>query len=185
MSSGTPAAGVDPRRRWIRNTWWAGLLLAAVWLFYVQSTRVHVIPAGEATPADPLFVLGVDGRMIDLADHRGKVVVVNLWASWCAPCRSEIPAFSRTQAALRDRGLWVLGINVEDLPIEQVAELQRELGMTFSGAVPHRPLGGTFVPAGKIPQTWLIDRQGRVRANHVGMITESALRKACLRLLDE
>ncbi len=173
------------RRQWIRNTWWIGLLMAAGWLFYVQSTRLRLVPAEEALPASPLFVLGLDGQMIDLAEFRGEVVAVNLWASWCGPCRSEIPAFSRTWQALGDRGLRVIGVNVEGMAADRLVEVQRRLGMTYPGAIQDRPLTGTFRPSGSIPQTWLIDRRGRVRADHTGMVTESAFRKACERLLDE
>jgi len=161
-----------------------GLALVAV-LFWLSQTRIAVRPASRAPQASPLELRDLDGRELSLAGLRGKVVLINLWASWCGPCRSEIPGLTRLAHELGPRGLVVLGVNVEDLAPSRVAELGKELGIDYPIAQPAGPLTGTFADEGVLPQSWLIDRRGRVRASRAGWAPERAFRRACERLLGE
>jgi thiol-disulfide isomerase/thioredoxin len=127
------------------------------------------------TPADPpptpahAFKTR-DGAETTLAAFRGKVVVVNVWAMWCAPCRTEMPTLARLAQAYQDRDLVVLPINV-DIEADKVAD-----GRSFIDV--HEPLpfytDATFklpflLPGkGKMPQTVLLDREGRIRAAFAG-----------------
>jgi thiol-disulfide isomerase/thioredoxin len=127
------------------------------------------------TPADlpptPTQVFKTrDGADTTLAAFRGKVVVVNVWAMWCAPCRTEMPTLARLAQAYQDRDLVVLPINV-DIEADKVAD-----GRSFIDV--HEPLpfytDATFklpflLPGkGKMPQTVLLDRKGRIRAAFAG-----------------
>jgi thiol-disulfide isomerase/thioredoxin len=153
-----------------------GLALVAL-LFWMSQTTIAVRPANRAPQASSLELRDLDGRELSLAGLRGKVVLINLWASWCGPCRSEIE--------LGPRGLVVLGINVEELAPGRVADLGAELGIDYPIAQLAGPLAGTFADEGVLPQSWLIDRRGRVRATQVGWAPERAFRRACERLLQE
>ena len=175
----------DRPRSWIRTAVWLAVVLALAWVWFLYNARLVVRPAQSAPAASELRLRTPEGADLDLADYRGKVVVVNLWASWCGPCRAEIPGLSRLYAELGDRGLVVLGVNVESLGLERVGELQRELGVAYPAGVASRALSGTFTDPRVLPYTWLVDRQGRVRASRGGLLTESSLRRACRKLLDE
>ncbi len=130
-------------------------------------------------------MIDLDGRRLAVADYRGQVVVVNLWASWCGPCRAEIPGLVRVHEALRAQGLVLLGVNVESLPMEQLVDLVEQLEIAYPVVVPAGPLVGTFSDSSVLPYTWLIDREGRVRAAHGGFVTSSALERAVTALLAE
>jgi thiol-disulfide isomerase/thioredoxin len=132
-----------------------------------------------------LSLLDTAERRFDLEAHRGDVVVLNLWASWCPPCRAEIPRLNRLERELSARGLVVLGVNAEELPLAGLGETAQKLGIAYPVALPLSPLTGALRPNGTMPQTWLIDRRGRVRASVVGLVSERALRSACERLLRE
>jgi thiol-disulfide isomerase/thioredoxin len=125
-----------------------------------------------------------DASELALEAFRGKVVVLNLWASWCAPCRAEIPRLNRL-AAEGHEDLVVVGVNVEGLDGGRLAGLMGELGIDYVVASPTAELGGSFAWNGLLPFTWLIDKGGRVRAAHGGLPAEHALRRACETLLGE
>ncbi len=117
----------------------------------------------EGRPAPGLrFARVVDGSMASLADHRGEVVVLNLWATWCPPCRAELPDLDRLQATYRDRGLVVLQIS--DEPRETLTSFLEESPMTTEhGYVESFPW-----PAAGRPTTFVIDREGVVRKAFLG-----------------
>ena len=112
-----------------------------------------------------------DGKAVTLADFRGKVVVVNLWAMWCVPCRTEMPTLARlAQTYAGNPDLVVLPVNVDDKP-DSIADARSFIDV-------HEPLPFYSDPAfklpflfpdkGKMPQTILLDRQGRIRATFAG-----------------
>lgn len=163
---------------------WIAVFVVVFFGWRMWAGRVRVVAAERAPEASRLALVAPDGRRSELADYRGRVVVVNVWASWCGPCRSEIPGFSRVYLDLRDRGLEVLGVNVDDAGLDWAGAGQ-SLGIEYTQVRPEEGFGGTFPFPEIIPHSWFIDRQGRVRASHSGYLTESALRAAVIELLEE
>lgn len=161
------------------------LAVAALWWWIDRAMSVRLVPADAAPPASPLALVDLDGGELSLSGYRGRVVLLNLWAGWCRPCRTEIPRLARLDRELRSEGLTVLGLNVESLPPAALGPLARELGIGYPVLLPGGGFHGTFATDGSIPQTWLIDRRGRVRSSHTGLATERSLRRACLELLAE
>ena len=111
-----------------------------------------------------------EGAEARFADFRGKVVVVNLWAMWCAPCRTEMPTLARLARTYQDRDLMVLPINVDAEP-DKIADARSFIDVheplpLYSD--PRFQLPFEFPGKGKMPQTILLDRQGRVRAAFAG-----------------
>lgn len=122
------------------------------------------------TPAPDHVFKDAEGRDVRLADFRGKVVVVNLWAMWCAPCRTEMPTLARLAQAYPDSDLLVLPVNV-DIEPDKIADARSFIGVheplrMYSD--PKFELPFLFPGKGKMPQTILLDRQGRVRAAFAG-----------------
>jgi peroxiredoxin len=111
----------------------------------------------------------VDGGRAALSDYRGKVVVVNLWGSWCPPCRAEARGFQQVWTAYRDKGVQFLGINTRDTSVENARIFDRNFGITYpslydpDGAQILRFPKGSLNPQA-IPTTLVIDRQGRIAA---------------------
>jgi thiol-disulfide isomerase/thioredoxin len=185
MTVDADRAGRGGGKRWIRALLALGLAATVLGLWLHQAGRVAVTPADRAPWAAALRLLDADGRAFSLADLRGKVVLLNLWADWCAPCRVETPRLNRLQRDFASRGLEVLGVNVDQLDTGALKAAQRELQIEYRVAVPLSPFEGSLQPTGTIPQLWLIDRDGRVRASHVGLVPEHGLRQACTTLLTE
>ena len=134
-------------------------------------------------PVTELPVLGSDGTG-SLADHKGKVVVLNVWASWCPPCVSEMPMLQRTHDEITDRGGLVLGIDTQDAS-EEALKFLREKDITFSSLRDRDREYGRELGVSGYPETFLIDRQGRIVALKRGPIDQAWLDEHLEPLLEE
>lgn len=122
-------------------------------------------PADLAPAPDQTFQ-NREGNEVAFADFRGRVVVVNLWAMWCAPCRTEMPTLAALQAAYPEDRVLVLPVNVDtgdDAVADAVSFIDVHEPLPFYSDRSFR-LPFVFPGAGKMPQTILLDRQGRIRA---------------------
>jgi cytochrome c biogenesis protein CcmG, thiol:disulfide interchange protein DsbE len=134
-------------------------------------------------PVKDLPRLGGDGTA-SLADEKGKVVVLNVWASWCEPCKTEMPLLQRTHERISKQGGLVLGIDMQE-PAERGLEFVNEKGITFPSLRDRdrdyvRDLG-----VSGYPETFLIDRRGRIVALQRGPIDQKWLDQHLPRLLAE
>ncbi|MGH2372525.1 MAG: TlpA family protein disulfide reductase [bacterium] len=156
-----------------------GCLVAALGLLFYLTIRgsrpesISVALARGLTPEAPGFVLPrLDGRgAIALDSLRGRVVVINFWASWCAPCRAEATALEATWQRYRNRGVIVLGINVQDLVPEGLRFL-RETKTTYPMVrdrdnTVYRAYGLTG-----LPETFFVDRSGRIVSKFRGGVSD-------------
>jgi len=146
---------------------------------------VAVAPAGVASASDPLFdavpvtpVRGdveapafrastPDGTRIALADYKGQVLLLNFWATWCPPCREEMPSIETLHREFREQGLVVLAISVLDRP-HAVVEFMRELGLTFPALLDADGALAKRYGARGLPSTHLVDRHGRLVGRAIG-----------------
>jgi cytochrome c biogenesis protein CcmG/thiol:disulfide interchange protein DsbE len=136
-------------------------------------------------PAAPFTLTAFDGTPVVLEALRGKVVVVNFWASWCHPaCYEEAPVLEQGWRAYRDRGVVVVGVDVQDTE-EAARKFIDRFGLSFVNAPD--PGGRVSVDYGVygVPETFFVDRRGRIRAKHVGAVTEAVFRQHVERLLAE
>lgn len=108
----------------------------------------------------------LDGSTFKLADKKGKVVLVNMWATWCGPCRSEMPSLVRLQDKLRDKGFEIVGLDVDEEPVDQVNKFAEEMKLNYTLVFGDTAVQNELVKISKfggIPQSFLIDRDGRLR----------------------
>lgn len=112
----------------------------------------------------------LDGRAWNLKEHRGKVVLMNFWATWCGPCRSEIPALVRLGDKYRARGLEVVGVSLDDGAQELIKEFVAQYNVNYPVLLPAP--GSALAVQRKIPMSILIDREGRLAKKYVGAADE-------------
>lgn len=112
-------------------------------------------------PAPAFETLGLDGSMQRLAEHRGKVVLVNIWATWCEPCRKEMPKLDRLYRERKDQGFIVFGLSEEDTALQRKFLEQTAVSyplLTIKGQVP-----SLYRDIARYPAIFLIDRKGRLQ----------------------
>ncbi|RBY82384.1 hypothetical protein DQ238_03550 [Geodermatophilus sp. TF02-6] len=183
---GEPAAPPRRRRRWV-----AALALVVLVALggAVLAGRLGGSEAAPSAlvgqPAPPLQGQTLDGGTFDLAQWRGEVVLVNVWASWCAPCRREQPLLTEAAAALGPRGLRIVGIDVRDTP-EDARSFLAEAGSAGWPSVrdpegTHAVEWGTFA----LPETYLVDRDGTVVAKAVGEVDPRWITDTVVPVLEE
>lgn len=156
------------------------LLAALAWFVYRRfAPRVTFEDLG---PAPPIEMTDLEGREVRLADLRGQVVVVNVWATWCPPCIVETPGFVGLQEEFAGE-VQFLGLSLDDSEAEVRAFAEKH-GVNYPLLVgPNRAGAGYHVPM--LPTTLLIDRGGRVRFRHEGLLLAHALRPALRALIAE
>jgi peroxiredoxin len=139
--------------------------------------------AGTDAPAVTFEML--DGSALPLRQLKGQVVLVNFWATWCPPCRAEMPGFQSVYDARHSDGFTVVGVSTDEGSRQQVASYLRAHAISYPVAVATQQTVAAFGGVSSLPTSLLIDRQGRVRYTVRGIFAEVTLRAAIDRLLAE
>lgn len=146
-------------------------------------------PASHAVnekKANSLSLMGLDGAMHSLEDWKGKVVVLNFWATWCSPCLSEIPDFVAYQDQYKTRGLQIIGVGLDEE--KKLRNVQRTLEINYPVLVADPKKNGALMESwgnnsGIVPYSVVIDRNGRVAYTHHGQIDNDTFNENILPLL--
>ena len=156
--------------------------------FVAGDGSIVLLDAQSRMPAPDLAGTTLDGEPFRLADHLGDVVVLNVWASWCAPCRAEAPVLEQAAQDFADQPVQFVGIDTRDQDAAAKAFVER-FGITFPSVVDRdgrlQLLFADTLPPQAIPSTLVIDQQGRVAARALGAVTLSDIRGMVEPLLAE
>ena len=139
----------------------------------------------DARPAPLDYTLAdMDGGRLDLASLKGKVILLNFWATWCGPCKIEIPAFIELQDEYGDQGFQALGLSVDDTP-EQMRPFAAEMGVNYPFLVGlgEDDFQEAYGPIWGLPVTFWIDREGTLCKTHMGIASKDELELALKSLL--
>lgn len=138
---------------------------------------------GAVDSAAPQFSLqDIDGKPLSLANYQGKVVLLNFWATWCTPCRGEIPQFVEFQNTLGPQGLQLIGISMDD-EAKPVHEFYQQFKMNYPVAIGSANLAESYGGVLGLPVTFLIGRDGRIAAKYIGATDLAALQQKIQSLL--
>jgi cytochrome c biogenesis protein CcmG/thiol:disulfide interchange protein DsbE len=120
--------------------------------------------------AAPDFALkDADGKTVHLADYKGKVVLLDFWATYCGPCRIEIPWFIDLERTRKDKGFAVLGVSMDDNGWEDVKPFLAEMKVNYRVVIGDDTTAQSYGGVDSIPTAFLIDRQGKIAAIHIGL----------------
>jgi len=122
----------------------------------------------------PDFTLkDMDGRAVHLSDYRGKVVLLNFWATWCGPCKIEIPWFMELEQRLKGQGFAVLGIAMDEEGWQAVKPFLAELKVNYRTLLGNESVTQLYGGVDSLPTSFIIDREGRIASIHVGLVSKS------------
>ncbi|HEX8146371.1 MAG TPA: cytochrome c biogenesis protein/redoxin [Pyrinomonadaceae bacterium] len=139
--------------------------------------------AAGAEPAPDVDLTTLDGKPLKVSELRGQVVLLNFWATWCVPCRSEIPSLNAMHRDLSGRGFRVLGVTTND-SAELVRDYQKEVKQDYTVALGDDGVASKY-SVGVLPTTFIIDRQGRIRHTVIGEKSRAQFEALINPLLDE
>jgi peroxiredoxin len=157
-------------------------IVASVAFLVVAASASSAI--APTTPAPDFSLHAMTGPNMRLRDQRGRVVMVNFWATWCAPCRQEMPHLNRLYQKYRSSGFVLLGVNVDE-DASKAADVAAKLGITFPVLLDADKSVSKLYDLSTMPSTVLIDRDGKVRYVHRGYLAgyEDAYEKQIRELL--
>ena len=139
--------------------------------------RSAVKDARERKPAPDFALQDADGRTVRLSDYRGKVVLLNFWATWCGPCKVEIPWFVEFERKHKDKGFAVVGVSMDEDGWQIVKPFVSRLGINYRILMGTDSIAQLYGGVESLPTTFVIDREGRIAAVHVGLVSKRSYEK--------
>jgi thiol-disulfide isomerase/thioredoxin len=159
-----------------RSACLGGLLVAG--LICLNALRALAQETSTArTPAPDWQLNDLNDKTVKFSDFRGKVVILDFWATWCVPCRVEIPNFVELQKQYGDKGLRVVGVSLDEQGPEVVKKFVKQFGVTYPIVIGNQKVAEAYGGIDAIPTTFVIDRQGRIVNQHMGYIDKDVFEK--------
>ena len=179
--------------RSVRGAGWVALLMFASFEFGCSSAPKASSPSAKETPqesksgattAADFNLKDGSGKEFKMADYKGKVVLLNFWATWCGPCKVEIPWFVEFNKAYPDKGFAVVGISMDDDGWKSVKPYVAAKKIDYRIAVGNDEFGKLYGGVDSLPTTFLIDRNGKVAYTHMGLVGKDVYEKEIATLLN-
>ncbi|MCC6861387.1 MAG: redoxin domain-containing protein [Bryobacterales bacterium] len=149
----------------------------------VEATSLK--PAAERKAAPDFTLKDAYGRPLKLSDYKGKVVLLDFWATWCGPCKIEIPWFMEFERKYKDQGFAVIGVAMDDEGWEVVNPFVSDLGINYRIVQGSDSVAQLFGGIEALPTTFLIDRTGRIAAMHVGLASKGDFEDGIRQLVEQ
>ena len=162
----------------------AGLSITGCSYFPIKKVDAAVKAEKERKPAPEFSLKDATGKTVKLSDYRGKVVLLNFWATWCGPCKIEIPWFMDFEQTYKDKNFAVLGISLDEDGWDAVKPFIEQKKINYRVVIGTEQVAQLYGEVDSLPTTFMIDREGRVAAVHVGLVSKSDYQHDILNLLE-
>jgi cytochrome c biogenesis protein CcmG/thiol:disulfide interchange protein DsbE len=161
-----------------------GLLLANVLTSGTPTNDYSVVPSAVNFPAPELILSDLNGNQVNIADYRQNIVMINNWATWCPPCKAEMPTLNKYFKAHSKQGFTLFGIDAGD-PSKDVASFVNEYGLSFPVLLDPNTSSLTSFRNDALPSSYVIDHNGNVILAWTGPISRDMLEKYITPLLEQ
>jgi peroxiredoxin len=142
-------------------------------------------PARQKATANDFTVTLMNGQSFQLSEQKGNVVLMNIWATWCAPCADEMPDFVDLYEKYKDQGLVILGVSIDEQGRSVVKPFMEKFNVTYPMFIDDGTIMEKYGPTMGIPTTYIIDKQGDLKYFSVGALTKKELEPRLKELLEE
>jgi peroxiredoxin len=146
--------------------------------------EAHLYPEKDRKTAPDFSLKDGDGKLVKLTDYRGKVVLVNFWATWCGPCQEEIPWFKDFQRDYKDRNFTVLGLSVDEDGWKAIKPYLAKNNLNYPVVLADDRVQMLYGNVENLPTSFVLDQQGRVASHHIGLVSKKTYREEILGLLE-
>ena len=126
-----------------------------------------------------------NGKTVRLSDFKNKIIILDFWATWCPPCRAEIPGFVELYNKYKDKGVEIIGVSLDQGGWDDVIPFMKEFGVNYTIVLGNMDVAQKYGGIRGIPTTFVIDRQGRIRAKYVGYRPKEVFERDINLLLSE
>ena len=165
-----------------------GLVIAGMLYFGFHAARragPGRTPSGIKSTVAPDFTLeSLDGTSLRLSDLRGKAVLLNFWATWCGPCKIEMPWFIELQKEYGPQGLQVVGVAMDDSSKDDIAKFAREMGVNYPVLLGKEAVGDAYGGVPALPETFFIGRDGKIVDKIIGLRGKAEIEDAIKKSLN-
>jgi thiol-disulfide isomerase/thioredoxin len=161
----------------------AALLIGACSSGDRHAKAAPVKEASERKTAADFSLRDVDGKMVRLSEFRGKVVLVDFWATWCGPCKIMIPWFIELERKHKDKGFAVIGVSMDDDGWDVVKPFLARVNVNYRVVIGNDAVAQSYGGIEALPTAFLIDREGRIAATHVGLTSRKEFENGVEQLL--
>jgi peroxiredoxin len=161
------------------------LLPLVIVLFVCAEAEKTSIFGNNSPQASDFTVKDLKGREISLSNYSGKVVFLNFWATWCGPCKAEIPDLIEAYKQYKDKGMEIIGISLDRISPKSVLKFAEKYKINYPIIMGTEKILNDYDPGPYIPTTIIIDQEGKIRHRHIGYMNKETLKSYFLKLTEE
>jgi thiol-disulfide isomerase/thioredoxin len=163
----------------------AFVVALALYFGYHQARRQGATPRiAKSTVAPDFALVSLDGKTMRLSDLRGKAVLLNFWATWCGPCKIEMPWFVALQKQYGSQGLQIVGVAMDDASKEDIAKFAKDMGVNYPILIGKESVGDEYGGVPALPETFLIGRDGKIVDKIIGLEGKADIEEAIKKALN-
>ncbi len=161
------------------------LLPLVIVLFVCAEAEKTSVFGDNSSQAADFTVKDLKGREISLSNYSGKVVFLNFWATWCGPCKAEIPDFIEAYKQYKDKGMQIIGISVDRISPKSVLKFAEKYKINYPVIMGTDKIQKDYEPGPYVPTTIIVDQEGKIRHRHIGYMSKKKLEDYFLKLTEE